>query len=87
MANIKSAKKRILQNLRRSEVNKIKRSRLKSMIKNLTLKINNKDSEQAKNLFSKLEPSLSKSVNTGLFKKNTVSRILSRMSKKIKNIK
>ena len=87
MANIKSAKKRILQNLRRSEVNKIKRSRLKSMIKNLTLKINNKDSEQAKNLFFKLEPTLSKSVNTGLLKKNTVSRILSRMSKKIKNIK
>lgn len=87
MANIKSAKKRILQNTRRSEVNKIRRSRLKSMIKNLIMKISNKDSVEAKSLFSKLEPSLSKSVNTGLFKKNTVSRILSRMSKKIKNIK
>ena len=87
MANIKSSKKRILQNTRRSEVNKIRRSRLKSMIKNLTMKISNKDSVEAKSLFSKLEPSLSKSVNTGLFKKNTVSRILSRMSKKIKNIK
>ena len=87
MANIKSAKKRILQNLRRSEVNKIRKSRLKSIIKNLTMKINSKDSVEAKSLFSKLEPSLSKSVNTGLFKKNTVSRILSRMSKKIKNIK
>ena len=87
MANIKSAKKRILQNIRRSEVNKIRKSRLKSMIKNLTMKISNKDSVEAKSLFSKLEPSLSKSVNTGLFKKNTVSRILSRMSKKIKNIK
>ena len=51
MANIKSAKKRILQNIRRSEVNKIRRSRLKSMIKNLTLKINNSDSKEAKNLF------------------------------------
>ncbi|MBH43216.1 MAG: 30S ribosomal protein S20 [Rickettsiales bacterium] len=87
MANIKSAKKRILQNLKRSEVNKIRKSRLRGMIKNIILMINRKDSKVAKKLFSELEPNLSKSVSIGLFKKNTVSRILSRISKKIKNIK
>ncbi len=87
MANIKSAKKRILQNIKRSEVNRIRKSRIKSMIKNLTNRIGNKESKEAKKLFSELEPNLSKSVNTGLFKRNTASRILSRISKKIKNIK
>tara|TARA_B100000989_G_C19427452_1_gene421448 strand:+ start:211 stop:474 length:264 start_codon:yes stop_codon:yes gene_type:complete len=87
MANIRSAKKRILQNIKRSEVNKIKRSRVKSMIKKLTQTISKKDSQEAKKLFTELEPNLSKSVNTGLFKKNTASRILSRISKKIKDIK
>ena len=87
MANIKSAKKRILQNKKRSDVNKTRKSRLKGMIKNLTLMINRKDSKAAKKIFSELEPNLSKSVSTGLFKKNTASRILSRISTKIKNIK
>ena len=87
MANIKSAKKRILQSNNRSEINKNRRSKLRSKIKNISQKVVDKNSKDAKKLFLELEPALSKSVNTGLFKKNTVSRILSRISKKIKNIK
>jgi len=87
MANIKSAKKRILQSNNRSEINKNRRSKLRSKIKNISQKVTDKNSKDAKKLFLELEPVLAKSVNTGLFKKNTVSRILSRISKKIKNIK
>ena len=84
MANIKSAKKRILQNSKRSEINKKKRSMLRGKIKNINFSVNNKDKAEAKKMFVDLEPALSKSVNSGLFKKNTVSRTLSRLSKKIK---
>ena len=87
MANIKSAKKRILQNEKRSEVNKQRRSLLRSKIKNINSLISLKKTEEAKNLFVKLEPYMAKSISKGLYKKNTVSRILSRIAKKIKFIK
>ena len=84
MANIKSAKKRILQNSKRSEINKKKRSMLRSKIKSINFSVENKNKTEAKKMFIDLEPALSKSVSSGLFKKNTVSRTLSRISKKIK---
>ena len=84
MANIKSAKKRILQSSKRSEINKKRRSMLRSKIKNLNYSVENKNKAEARKMFVHLEPVLSKSVNSGLFKKNTVSRTLSRLSKKIK---
>ena len=66
MANIKSAKKRILQNQRKTEINKFRRSRIRSGIKNLSnLIANNKK---------------------GVYKKNTASRIISRLSQKIKSL-
>ena len=86
MANIKSAKKRIKQSIKRSNIQKKKRSILRTKIKALNLSIENKKSEEAKKLFLDLEPVLAKSVNTGLYKKNRVSRTLSRLSNKIKTI-
>jgi len=79
MANIKSAKKRILQ----SE----KRSMLRSKVKSIHFNLEKKDSREAKKLFMELEPALARSVNKRLFKKNTVSRTLSKISKKIKLLK
>ena len=84
MANIKSAKKRILQSTKRSEINKKRRSMLRSKIKSINFSVENKNKTEAKKMFIDLEPALSKSVSSGLFKKNTVSRTLSRISKKIK---
>ncbi|MDC3176580.1 30S ribosomal protein S20 [Alphaproteobacteria bacterium] len=87
MANIKSAKKRILQNNKRSEINKKRRSMLRNKIKKLNVLIGDKNSNEAKKKFLELEPTLAKSVNVGLFKQNLVSRTLSRLSKKIKSLK
>ncbi len=87
MANIKSAKKRIKQTIKRSEINKKKRSMLRTKIKALHNSIEDKKASDAKKSFLELEPALAKSVNIGLFKKNLVSRTLSRLSKKIKAIK
>ena len=35
MANIKSAKKRIIQNIKRAEINKLRKSRIRSGIKKI----------------------------------------------------
>ena len=87
MANIKSSKKRIVQNERRSELNKYRKSRIRSAIKKIdstTLEKKNK-AELSKN-FLNVESELAKSVNKGVYKKNTASRLISRLAKKIKAI-
>ena len=86
MANIKSAKKRIIQNTKRSELNKYRKSKIRSSIKKIhsvSLDKNNKDILN-KN-FLKVESELAKAVNKGVYKKNTAARIISRLSKKIKS--
>ena len=87
MANIKSSKKRIVQNAKRSELNKYRKSRIRSSLKKIdsaTLDKKNK-AELGKN-FLKVESELAKSVNKGVYKKNTASRLISRLAKKIKSI-
>ena len=84
MANLKSAKKRILQNQRRSEVNKARRSKIKNNIKSIYLNLDKKNTVQVKKEFLSLESNLAKAANKGFFKKNTASRMISRIAQKIK---
>ena len=84
MANLKSAKKRILQNQRRSEVNKARRSKIKNNIKSIYLNFDKKNTVQVKKEFLSLESNLAKAANKGFFKKNTASRMISRIAQKIK---
>ena len=84
MANIKSAKKRILQNQKKAEINKFRRSRIRSGIKSLKNLITNKKKDDSSKGFLLLESELSKAVSKGVYKKNTASRIISRLSQKLK---
>ncbi len=87
MANIKSAKKRISQNIKRSEYNKIRKSRIRTSIKKINSAfLDKKNKEEMNKNFIKVESDLAKAVNKGVFKKNTASRLISRLSKKIKLI-
>jgi small subunit ribosomal protein S20 len=83
MANIKSAKKRVLQNQRRSEINKLKLSRIKTSIKSFKLSLVNK-TDNSKKKFLELESELSKAAAKGFMKKNTASRVISKLSRKLK---
>ena len=83
MANIKSAKKRVLQNQRRSEINKLKLSRIKTSIKSFKLSLVNK-TDNSKKKFIELESELSKAAAKGFMKKNTASRVISKLSRKLK---
>lgn len=84
MANIKSAKKRILQNLKRYEFNKFRKSKIKSSIKKVHNLVTDKNKKEAQMNFLMVESELSKAVGKGVYKKNTASRLVSRLSKKIK---
>ena len=84
MANIKSAKKRILQSQKKTEFNKFRKSRIRSVIKSLNTLISNKKKDDSRKSFLALESELSKAVSKGVYKKNTASRIVSRLSQKLK---
>ena len=85
MANIKSAKKRILQNQKRGEINKFRLSRIKTGIKNFETTLSGSKKVSVKENFLKLEAEISRAATKGFLKKNTASRIVSRLSKRLKS--
>ena len=87
MANHVSAKKRIRRNARMEIANKVRKNRVRSFIKKVELAIKKADKSEAQKALKVAQPEMHKSVNRGVFKKNTISRKLSRLSAKIKLIK
>lgn len=86
MANHISSKKRIRRNSRMEIVNKVRKNRVRTFIKKVELAISNGDKSLANNAFKVAQPEMHRSVTKGVFKKNTISRKLSRLSTRIKNI-
>ena len=83
MANIKSAKKRILVNRKRAERNKAIKSGVKTAIKKVYAAIDAKDKEAATAALSNATSVIDKSVTKGVYHKNYSSRKVSRLSKAI----
>ena len=86
MANIKSAKKRIIQTLRRAEVNRSRRSDMRTHIKLVESAIEAGDLKSAQSALTDVEPRLMRCAQKGILHRNTAARKLSRLSKKIKNL-
>ena len=86
MANHASAKKRIRRNARMEIVNKIRKNRVRSFIKKVEIAIDKSDKALAEEALKIAQPEMHRSVSKGVFKKNTMSRKLSRLSSRIKNI-
>ena len=84
MANHKSAKKRIRRNEKFQLINKIRKTRVRTFIKKVENFIEKKDKKNAELAFVEAQPEMHRSVTKGVFKKNTISRKLSRLSNKIK---
>ena len=86
MANIKSAKKRILVNETKAERNKSIKSRVKTSIKKVDAAIATGDKAAAQaslvNAISEIEKASSK----GIYHQNTASRKVSRLSKAVNSI-
>jgi small subunit ribosomal protein S20 len=86
MANTPSAKKRVRQLERKTDVNKARRSRIKTFIKKVEESILAGDSSEAKNAFKIAQPEIQRGVTKGIFHKNTASRKLSRLLKRVKAV-
>lgn len=84
MANHKSAKNRIIRNNKRAVINGARRSRVRTFVKKVEAEILGGNKEQAAAAFKVAESEMMKAVNKGVFKLNTASRTVSRLSKKIK---
>ncbi len=86
MANTPSAKKRIRNTLRKADINKSRRSRIKTFVKKVEDAIETKDAKSAMDSLKAAQPEIMRGVTKGIFHKNTASRKISRLSSRIKAI-
>ena len=80
MANIKSAKKRILVAEKRAARNKAIRSKVKTAVKKVDAAIAANDKEAAKTALRGATSELAQAVTKGVYHKNTSSRKISRLN-------
>ena len=83
MANIKSAKKRILVNRTKAERNKAIRSGVKTAVKKVYASVEAKDKEAAAVALLNATSVIDKSASKGVYHKNYASRKVSRLSKAV----
>ena len=83
MPNTKSAIRRVRRVKRQTQVNRIRKSKYKNAVKKMELLIKNKEKDKAKKYFSKFQSILMQVAKSGITNKNTASRKISRISKKI----
>ena len=83
MPNTKSAIRRVRRVKKQTQVNRIRKSKYKNVIKQLDLLLKANEKEKAKKYFSKFQSILMQVAKTGIINKNTASRKISKISKKI----
>lgn len=86
LANIKSAKKRILVNETKAARNKAIKSKVKTAVKKVDAAVIAKDAEAAKTALHAAIVEISKAGSKGVYHKKTVSRKISRLSKAVNSI-
>lgn len=86
MANTSSAKKAARQMVRRTEINKSRRSRLKSTVKKIEEAIAAGKRDDAMAAVRAAEPVLMRSASKGVIAKKAASRKVSRMVQRIKKM-
>jgi small subunit ribosomal protein S20 len=83
MANTPQAKKRIRRNANRAEINGARISRIRNFVKKVELAIAGGDKNAASEALRNAQPELARGVARGVLHKNTASRKLSRLSKRV----
>lgn len=86
MANIKSAKKRILVAQKNTDRNKAVRSRVKTYVKKVDAAIAAGDAETAKACLIQAISEIDKATSKGVYHKNTSSRKVSRLTQAVNKI-
>jgi len=86
MANTPQSKKRARQNERRFDVNKARRSRIRTFLRKVEEAISSGDKDAANQALRSAQPELMRGVSKGVFHKNTASRKVSRLASRVKAI-
>jgi len=86
MAQHKSAKKRIRRNARRAVINRSRLSAIRTAVKGVEVAIASGDKAAAQAALKKAMPEMARGSSKGVLHKRTVSRKLSRLSKRVKAV-
>ena len=86
MANIKSAKKRILVSKKKEMRNKSAKSKIKTLVKKLEAAIAEGNKAEAEDALKVAISEISKAASKGIYHKNTASRKISRLTKAVNKL-
>ncbi len=86
MANTRSAKKAVRQTVRRTEVNKARRSRVRSFVRKVEEAIAAGDKAAATAALQAAQPEIMRGAQKGIVHRNAAARKISRLSSRIKTI-
>ena len=87
MANTKSAKSKVREILKKTDINKFVRNRYRTFIKKVELNIVKGDKSLAQEALRSAETEIMSAVSKKIIHKNTASRKISRLAGKIKTLK
>lgn len=86
MANHKSAEKRVLQTEKRTERNRARKAKVKTLTKKLETAVAAKDKPAAKEALKAATRELQRAASKGTLHKNTVARRQSRLTKSVTKV-
>lgn len=86
MATHKSAIKRNRQNAKRQLINQMRRTRVKSLTKEVLSAVEAGDKEAAQAALGKVVPVIQRAASRGTLHRNTASRKISRLSKMVNTV-
>ncbi|HPF45513.1 MAG: 30S ribosomal protein S20 [Alphaproteobacteria bacterium] len=84
MANTLQAKKRVRRNNKHEQINKARRSRIRTFVKKVELALEAGNADEAKVALKAAQPELMRGVTKGVLHKKTASRKVSRLAKRVK---
>ncbi|MCG8446178.1 MAG: 30S ribosomal protein S20 [Hyphomicrobiales bacterium] len=84
MANTKSAKKMVRKIAARTEINKARRSRMRTFIRRVETALKAGNAEEAQTAFRQAEPEIMRAAQKGVIHKNTASRKISRLAARVR---
>ncbi len=84
MANTPQSKKRARQSERRQDINKARRSRIRTFLRKVEEALTSGNQAVAAAALKAAQPELARGVTKGVLHKNTVARKMSRLSARVK---
>ena len=86
MANTRSAKKAVRKIARRTEVNKTRRTRMRTFIRKVEEAVASADKAAAIEALKSAQPVIMRAVTKGILKRNTASRKVSRLAASVNKL-